>query len=61
VPTATAVRPARAADPWSLAAFYQLPNHPKTLPGCPAGWPRSAGRATAPTPSGWRGVSTTPT
>jgi hypothetical protein len=36
VPAAVAVRPARAADPWSLAEFYQLPEPPQEparLPG----------------------------
>jgi hypothetical protein len=36
VPAAVAVRPVRAADPWSLAEFYQLPEPPQDparLPG----------------------------
>jgi len=34
--TAPAVRPARAADPWSLAEYYQLPEPPADLARLPA-------------------------
>jgi hypothetical protein len=46
VPTATAVavRPARAADPWSLAEFYQLPQPPQD-PGRLPGWLAQVRRA----------------
>ena len=36
MPAAVAVRPGRVADPWSLAAFYRLPeppHDPARLPG----------------------------
>jgi hypothetical protein len=36
VSTATAARPARAADPWSLAEFYQLPEPPQDPARLPA-------------------------